>query len=86
MARKRKVTLQTLIRDARRNRDNIAQLLRDKQHWNRTRTDCPPLDLGWETVALILSNDLVAAYERGDTLGPEAKRLLEHMKTCLEGS
>lgn len=77
---KRTVTLESLQNDARKIRDEFAQIVRDGQHWNKTHPNTTPIDIGYDLVSLKLANELVAAVEAGNTTGPETKQLMDHLR------
>jgi hypothetical protein len=78
------MTIHHLHRRARKLRDEFAQIVRDVGHWNATHPNDEPFDVGFDLVGLNLANQVVAAYERGETTGPCFDRLLAHCKAYAE--
>lgn len=76
----KEITLEGLIARMRRIRDEFEQMVRDAQRWNRLHPDETPLSTTFDEQSASLASDVVAAYERGDTRGPETAKLIEHLK------
>ncbi len=45
---------------------NMDSIIRDKQHWNQTRTDAEPFDMGWEIAVRDAAKQELAAWNRND--------------------
>lgn len=55
-----------MIRRLHRMKNELEQLIRDKEWWNENRTDSMPIDMGWERAMLQCVDGQLAAWDRND--------------------
>lgn len=58
-------------------REEAAQMIRDAEYWNKTRTDAQPIDCGAERVLLRLFDQCIEAFDADDL--DEAKRIWDRI-------
>lgn len=55
-----------IIRRLHKIRDELQQVVNDKEWWNENRKDAEPFDVGWDRVMLRNASDQIEAWESGD--------------------